>query len=194
MPGDGQRNRRARLAAVAVALCVVVFAGMARAAEPAAISFGTGVLLKPTDIQGWALNVDLRPDSPPRPLQLPGDELYYRLGIGQWRNLDNGTRSDANIEIIKAAIFWRYRPGLLPAPWHLDAGAGLAYFSEQQLKQGRPLGNDVLFDAELGLARPVSNGWNIGLRWRHNSNGGILGDPKRNPGSDVFLLEIGRRM
>ena len=72
--------------------------------------------------------------------------------IRGWTN-NAMTRSDVNIEIIKAAIFWRYRPGLLPAPWHLDAGAGLAYFSEQQRKQGRPLGNDVLFDAELGLAR-----------------------------------------
>ena len=34
----------------------------------------------------------------------------------------------------------------------------------------------------------------VGIRWRHNSNGGILGDPDRNPGADVVLVEVGYRL
>lgn len=36
--------------------------------------------------------------------------------------------------------------------------------------------------------------WTVGVRWRHNSNGGILGDPDWNTGTDVVLLELGYRL
>lgn len=184
-----------RVAAI-VALALAVVAGPARSAELDRVTLGGGVLLKPTDVTGWTAGVDFRAESPPWWLTRLGDNVYHELAVGQWLDVAGRGGADDNIEFVEGGTFWRYRPGWLADRWYIDFGVGLAYFSDDRLEMGRSLDSKLLFNADLSLARPITeNGrWHLGGRWRHNSNGGILGNPERNPGADVILLELSRRL
>lgn len=192
----GHRAVAGTATAVTLSLALMLPGMCARAAEAERITLGGGVLLKPTDIRGWTFGVDFRAEDPPRLLRGPGDEVFYEVAVGQWLDVRGGRGAEDNIEFIEAGTFWRYRPAWLAGPWYIDLGAVFAYFSEDSLERQRTLDSKFLFNADASIARPISSDgrWHLGLRWRHNSNGGFLGDPERNPGADVILLELGRRL
>ncbi len=191
------RNTRHRAlagaaSAIAVSIALMLPGMGARAAEADRITLGSGVLLKPTDVRGWTLGVDFRAEDPPWLLRQLGDDVFYEIALGQWLDVEGGRGAEDNIEFIEAGTFWRYRPGWLADRWYIDLGAGFAYFSEDSLESDRTLDSRFLFNADLSISRGLGDGgpWRVGVRWRHNSNGGILGSPDRNPGADVILLEV----
>lgn len=181
---------------LALSLLLLAATAPADAAELDRVTFGGGVLLEPTDVQGWTLGLDFRSEDPPWWLRKLGDNVYHELAFGQWRDVRGSGNADDNIEFVEGGTFWRYRPGWLARPWYIDFGVGLAYFSDDTLDEGRSLDSKLLFNLDLSIARPISDDrdWHLGVRWRHNSNGGILGNPNRNPGADVILLELSRTL
>ena len=183
--------------ALAVVLVSILAALPARAAELAQVSARYGEVINPTDIHIWSVGIDLRAEAPPRPLTWLGDNVRYSFNLGRWSNVDLGRDRTNGTEFIDATLTWRHRPDWLHDRYHIDFGAGLSYVSNTALDDsGRDLDSRVLFLATVSFGRAFGEDrrWHAALRWRHNSNGGILGSPDQNPGLDGFLVEVGYRL
>ncbi len=56
---------------------------------------------------------------------------------------------------------------------------------------GRPLGSTTLFNVGAEIVYEIENGWQFGIRYSHESNGGVLNfHGTSNPGSDNALLTV----
>ena len=163
----------------------------ARGAELQKVDFRVGELLEPTDVNGWSIGLEFDPDSPPRWLQFFGGEVHYQVSVGQW--LDTGADGNDDIQFIEGGPVFRYRPAFLADRWYLDWGVGLSLMSDDDIGDDREAGGPPLFLTDVTLARAFGKErrWHGGLRFRHVSNGGFLGDDGQ--GANIVTLELSYR-
>lgn len=190
-------GRRVRPGATRIGGMALAFAAALAAAQPATaaridgINLRYGEVLDPSGIGGWSVGVDIKPESPPRFLTWVSDDVNYQISVGRWR--DTGRSNDEDIESIEGTVFWRFRPEWLADRWFLKWGAGFAWLDQDQLDDDRNVGGPPLFATDLTFAREIgpSRRWHLGLRFRHNSNGGFLGDDGQ--GVNILGIELGYR-
>ena len=185
-------NKRHAIASAGVVLAITISAPpAARAAELQKVDFRVGEVLEPTDVDGWSVGLEFDAESPPRWLQFFGDEVGYEISFGRWN--DTGVDGDGEIYFVEGGPFWRYRPGFLGDRWHIDWGVGLSLMDGDQIGDDREAGGPPLFLTDVTLARAFGQDrrWEAGVRFRHVSNGGFLGDDGQ--GANLVTLEIGYR-
>jgi hypothetical protein len=100
---------------------------------------------------------------------------YTELLLGSWKGDPGHTRTDSLVEL-GTSIYLRYirkstHPTLLRP--YADLGLGLHYLTENKIED-KELGTQWLFgsNADIGILLGRTGKIDIGLRWRHLSNGG----------------------
>lgn len=153
-------------------------------AESAALRMGRAENV--TDASVHAVDIELKPESVPRPLSLLGDNLSYDLTLGY---INQSADSNIGIEYLHFGPTWHYRPAMLWDGAQLSFGTAVTRLSRDEL-QGRVLGGRWHFTSHLTLAHDFGRGrrWHAAIRLQHTSNASTQAP---NPGLDVPMLELG---
>lgn len=116
---------------------------------------------------------------------------YWDLSLARWRG--NAYRSVPGLrqyfwDIGLAPVFRYQRNDRLG--WYAEVGVGIHYLSDLYDNDGSQLSTRFQFGDHLGGGYVFRNGWDLGLRFQHFSNGSIKSP---NAGVNFFVFRLARR-
>lgn len=113
---------------------------------------------------------------------------YWDATLSQWRgNRYQGTDATQNLTDIGITPVFRFEADDKKG-WYAEAGIGAHYLSSIYDNNNRKFSTTFQFGDHIGVGCVLSNGWDIGLKIQHFSNGGIK---HPNPGANFAVLKAG---
>lgn len=115
---------------------------------------------------------------------------YWDFSIAQWRGnaYNNISGQRQNIIDIGATPTFRFRSDDLKG-WYAEAGIGYHLLSELYNNDNNKLSTAFQFGDHLGAGYVFHNGWELGMKLQHFSNGGIK---KPNSGVNFITVKLAR--
>lgn len=115
---------------------------------------------------------------------------YWEGSIAQFRGnaYNNVPGQHQNITAIGITPVFRFQSDDLKG-WYAEGGIGATVFSETYNNDDNRLATAFQFEDHIGAGYVFNNGWDLGLKIVHYSNGGIK---KPNDGVDLLMLKLGR--
>ena len=115
---------------------------------------------------------------------------YWDVSVAHWRTKDwHGVRGrEKTFATVGVTPVFRYRndSGL---GWYAEGAIGLHYFSQAYYNGDKQLSTRFQFGDHLGAGYVFTNGWDVGVKFQHFSNGGVK---KPNDGVNLFILRASR--
>ncbi|MCC6072994.1 acyloxyacyl hydrolase [Massilia sp. MAHUQ-52] len=115
---------------------------------------------------------------------------YWDLSLAQWRATAHrnipGERQD--ITNVGLTPVFRFQSDD-KLGWYAEGGIGLNLLSERYDNDGSELSTHFQFGDHLGTGYVFANGWDVGMKLQHFSNGGFK---KPNGGVNFLLLKAAR--
>jgi hypothetical protein len=115
---------------------------------------------------------------------------YWDVSLARWRTKAwNSTPGEhKSVTTVGLTPVFRYRSdsGL---GWYAEGGIGLQYFSDAYYNGDKQLATRFQFGDHLGAGYVFANGWDVGARFQHFSNGGLK---KPNDGVNLLILRASR--
>ncbi|MES2901922.1 MAG: acyloxyacyl hydrolase [Pseudomonadota bacterium] len=115
---------------------------------------------------------------------------YWDFSLAQWRGnaFNNVDGQHQNITDIGATPTFRFQSDSMRG-WYAEAGVGYHLLSALYNNDNNKLSTAFQFGDHLGAGYVFRNGWEMGMRIQHFSNGGIK---KPNSGVNFLVLKLAR--
>lgn len=116
---------------------------------------------------------------------------YWNASVMHWRaNAYRGVYGQRqNITAIGLTPVLRFQSDDLTG-WYAEGGIGINVLSGNYENNGDELSTRFQFNDQLGFGYVFKNGWDVGAKFEHFSNGGIK---KPNSGVNFVLLRVARQ-
>lgn len=115
---------------------------------------------------------------------------YWDLSLAQWRltahRNNPGERQD--ITNVGFTPVFRFQSDS-KLGWYAEGGIGLNLLSERYNNDGHELSTHFQFGDHIGTGYVFANGWDVGMKVQHFSNGGYK---KPNDGANFLILKAAR--
>lgn len=115
---------------------------------------------------------------------------YWDLSLAQWRGTAyRGVAGDnLNITNIGFTPVFRFQADN-KLGWYAEGGIGLNLLSKRFDNDGTQLSTNFQFGDHIGAGYVLANGWDVGMKIQHFSNGGYK---KPNDGVNFLLVKVAR--
>lgn len=115
---------------------------------------------------------------------------YWDLSLAQWRAnaYRNVPGQHQDITNIGFTPVFRFQ-GDDKLGWYAEGGIGLNLLSKRYDNEDNQLSTNFQFGDHIGAGYVLGNGWDIGVKLQHFSNGGYK---KPNSGADFIVLKAAR--
>lgn len=115
---------------------------------------------------------------------------YWDLSLAQWRTSAhrNVPGESQNITNLGITPVFRFQAND-KLGWYAEGGIGLNLLSQRYNNDGSELSTHFQFGDHIGAGYVLPNGWDVGMKIQHFSNGGFK---KPNGGVNFLILKVAR--